>query len=125
MDECVVWRGHIGREGYGKRTHHGRRGSLAHRVAWEDVNGPIPDGLTIDHLCRNRACINVDHMEVVTRRENTLRGVGPTAVNARKARGKHGHVFNEENTYFKSGCRQCRECSAESARRYRRRKAMA
>jgi hypothetical protein len=67
---------------------------LAHRVIYEYLVGPIPDGLSIDHLCRVRHCVNPAHLEPVTHRENVLRGQAPTAVNGRKTRCKRGHEFN-------------------------------
>ena len=73
ISECWEWRGARNSSGYGSVTN-GRGGSaLAHRVAYETLVGPIPDGLTIDHLCRNKACLNAGHMEPVTREENSRR----------------------------------------------------
>ena len=71
---CWIWQRARNREGYGCIKSNGIL-LRAHRVAYEIVKGPIPEGLTIDHLCRVRACINPDHLEPVTGRENTLRGV--------------------------------------------------
>ncbi len=83
----------------------------AHRWAYEQANGPIPEGLTLDHLCRNRACVEVTHLEPVTNRVNILRGIGATALNARKARCKRGHRFTPENIYTReNGGRNCRQC---------------
>lgn len=70
---CWVWQRAIKPEGYGYLTYKGKT-TYAHRLFFERVYGPIPKGMDIDHLCRNRACVNPDHMEVVTRQENALRG---------------------------------------------------
>ena len=70
---CWVWKGWRNRDGYGA-FHHGKRTVFAHRYYYAQAMGPIPYGLTIDHLCHNRACVNPAHMEVVTRRENSRRG---------------------------------------------------
>jgi hypothetical protein len=79
VGECVPWSGTINKEGYGHVYVGCKPGSvsitgLAHRVIYERAKGPIPDGLCIDHLCRNRACVNPEHMEPVTIGENTRRG---------------------------------------------------
>lgn len=82
----------------------------AHRVAFELIRGCIPNGLVLDHLCRNRGCVNPDHLEPVTFRENIMRGVGYTAQQARKTHCRHGHEFTVENTYVWRGGRICRTC---------------
>ena len=82
----------------------------AHRFAYELLVGPIPDGLTLDHLCRNRGCVYPGHLEPATNAENVLRGEGPTAVHARKTHCIHGHEFTPENTYLWRGQRKCRAC---------------
>lgn len=91
-----------------------------HKVAYEYAYGPVPDGMVLDHICRTRACVNPDHLDVVTRGENVLRGYGPPAVNARKHSCVRGHAFSEENTYINGGKRNCRSCTAERARAKRR-----
>lgn len=122
-DGCWVWVGSHNLKGYGYITIQiDRKGvnRLAHRVAYEALVGPIPEGLQIDHLCRAHACINPSHLEPVTQRENLMRGVGITAQNARKNHCKRGHPFDEENTMIlPSGERACRECKRESWRRWR------
>ena len=99
----------------------------AHRMVYELLIGPVADDLVIDHLCRNRGCVNPAHMEPVTERENILRGEAPSAVNARKTHCLNGHEFSPENIYpSKDGSRKCRICSrARAARRYAERKAAA
>jgi hypothetical protein len=109
---CWAWLGPKNpTSGYGTVKASGKS-TYAHRVAYTLTHGPIPDGLVIDHLCRNPVCVNPDHLEVVTHRENVLRGIGPAARNARKTHCKHGHPFDEGNTYTdKRGQRHCRSCA--------------
>lgn len=73
--------------------------------------GPIPEGMDLDHTCRNRGCVNPEHLEPVTTQVNTLRGIGPTAENARKTHCKHGHPLEGDNLYVDpEGKRKCRAC---------------
>ena len=120
---CIEWDGYIDNEGYG-RTMDGGAWDRAHRVVWREANGPIPDGLVIDHLCRNRSCVNTRHMELVTSVENSRRGFGASAVNARKTHCIHGHPFDEANTYVPAdgSRRQCRTCNREAVARYTQRR---
>lgn len=106
---CHIWLRSLNRDGYGKMKFAG--GTLAHRAAYVLVRGPIPEGLTIDHLCRVTCCVNPDHMEAVSIRENTLRGTSPIAAEARATHCKRGHEFTAANTYVNSfGSRVCRAC---------------
>lgn len=97
---CWEWRGPMSPYGYG-RVRRGRKMDVgAHRVLYELLIGPIPIGLDLDHLCRNRKCVRPDHLEPVTRGENNLRGNSPAAVEARMTHCINGHPFDETNTMF-------------------------
>jgi HNH endonuclease len=85
----------------------------AHRHAYEVAYGPIPDGYVIDHLCRNRACVNPEHLEAVVKSVNDLRGLSPNAENARKTHCKRGHEFTAENTRVRGTRRSCRQCDRD------------
>lgn len=121
---CVTWIGALNSKGYAHFWHHGRTHN-AYRWLWERFVGPIPEGMELDHLCRNRACVNIEHLEVVDHRENVLRGDTNAGRNARKTHCPRGHEYTPENTYAApgSGRRTCRICakatSAERQRRYR------
>ena len=108
-DSCWLWRGYIDPKGYG-RFYWNKREGRAHRFSYETFIGPIPDGLTIDHLCRVRHCVWPDHLEAVSSRINILRGAGISARNARKTHCKRGHPLSGGNLYVNSGSRFCREC---------------
>ena len=111
---CWLWKGAISADGYGNiMTGHRGKCLRAHRVAYELLVGPIPSGLTLDHLCRNRACVNPRHLEAVTNKENILRGEASAAVNARKESCKRGHLLSGANLYVQpNGQRECRTCKA-------------
>lgn len=109
-DGCWEWTGAIQSSGYGSVGYAGKI-ALTHRLAYEMLVGAIPNGLHIDHLCRNRPCCNPAHLEAVTQKVNTLRGVGFAAVNVVKTHCKNGHQYVEANTYVdKRGSRSCRTC---------------
>lgn len=120
LGPCWLWTGAPNASGYGTLRLSGgtRRTVTAHRYAYELRVGPIPDGLTLDHLCRVRACVRPDHLEPVTNKENALRGMSPWAENARKTHCVHGHPFDEANTYM-GAWRVCRTCKMAEQRRRR------
>lgn len=121
MTDCRVWPGTLNRYGYGVLWLNGRR-HAAHRFMYELLAGPIPDGLTLDHLCRNRACVRPDHLEPVTNRTNVLRGIGPSAFNAARTHCSHGHPLDAMNTYHDGDRRRCRDCVNRRQREYQARK---
>jgi hypothetical protein len=118
MTGCWLWTGYQDEYGYGsglsKRIF---KTQLAHRVIYELLVGPIPKGLTIDHLCRVRCCVNPGHLEPVTHAVNMKRGI-----HGSKTHCKNGHEFSDDNTYVATRnhgtMRCCRECNKEARRRY-------
>jgi len=109
-DTCWLWAEPL-RAGYGMIKNEGGRPVGAHRVVYELLVGPIPDGLHLDHLCRVRNCVNPTHLEPVTRRENILRGESFAAANRAKTHCPQGHEYNGMNTRVsQSGKRHCRPC---------------
>ena len=119
---CYEWQGYKTNLGYGQLGTAKKLGKnlYAHRIVWEAVNGPIPEGLSLDHLCRNPSCISPHHLEPVTHKENCLRGVGVGAINSKKTHCKTGHAFDELNTgYLKDGRRYCKECQRLATENWR------
>lgn len=108
---CWIWKGRKNDDGYGRIVFK-RKQRYLHRFVYEHVIGPIPEGLELDHLCRNRACINPLHVTPVTHRENVLRGVSPAARHAKKTHCPKGHAYSGSNLYTRpDGARICRACT--------------
>lgn len=103
---CWLWMGCRTKTGYG-RMHINGRMWLAHRYVYEQLFGKISEELTLDHLCRVRNCVNPDHLEPVGHRENVLRGIGPTAINAQKTVCSKGHALIRNERYNRRECPTC------------------
>lgn len=113
-EDCWLWLGKPASTGYGQIGYGARKTRIVrnpHRVIYELLVGDIPEGLQLDHLCRNRLCVNPNHLEPVTQKENLLRGDTIPAKNKAKTHCIRGHEFTEENTYrYGSNQRRCKTC---------------
>lgn len=128
---CWEWLGRIMPNGYGmlgigQRSKGEKKTVYSHRLSYEVFIGPIPDGMDLDHLCRNRCCCNPAHLEPVTRSENSRRGMGAVMLgllNSTKTHCAHGHEYSPANTiYRKGGGRSCRICRKRDKQKYVERK---
>jgi hypothetical protein len=119
-NDCLIWTGAHNYNGYGWFAVNSRQ-VRAHRFIYSLTNGPIPEGMDIDHLCRNRDCVNPYHMEVVTRKENLMRGNTHARFNKDKSHCCRGHLLSGSNVRInRRGGRVCRECERQGCRSRRR-----
>lgn len=113
---CSIWTGKLNHDGYARVRLAGRHYYL-HRLVYEYHHGRLPAGLEIDHLCRNRACSELSHLEAVTHQENVRRGnIG--LFNLSKTHCPQGHPYEGDNVYWYRGYRACRICRRLACRRY-------
>lgn len=123
---CLEWTATTDSKGYGKFGLNGKT-KQAHRVSYEDAKRKIPEGLELDHLCRNTSCVNSDHLEPVTNKENCRRGLVGFVTglkNRLKTHCPQGHEYSKENTYNRSDKvgRICRTCIRIKSRQWNQRK---
>ena len=117
--ECIVSLRCDSDNGYGFINNVGKTVRI-HKYVYECLIGPVLDGFELDHKCRTRKCFNVYHLEQVTHKVNVLRGIGPTAINARKTHCIYGHPFSGSNLYiYANGGRRCKICNKNNTNRYR------
>ena len=118
-NQCWNWIGALDDKGYGLLSVNGKT-QRAYRTLYQEMVGIVPKGLTLDHLCRNRLCVNPVHLEVVTYQTNILRGNGLAAQEAKRTHCPRGHEYTEENTHYgktRQGIgRWCRQCDKERSR---------
>lgn len=115
--DCWLWTGARKSEGYGSFSIRHGDSVYAHRFAYQQLVGPIPAGLQLDHLCRVRNCVNPDHLEPVERKVNILRGQSPAAIHARKSTCRNGHPFDAVGATGNRRCLTCERASYDPAKR--------
>lgn len=114
---CWNWIGSVSHYGYGT---YGNRNLMAHRVVYHLLVGDLKQENTLDHLCKNKRCVNPKHLEQVSIRENVLRSDNPNAINARKTYCMREHPLSGDNLYIhpKRGTRHCKQCGKDAQKRY-------
>ena len=118
LGKCLVWTNAAKSwDGYG-RFHPTGNPVQAHRWSYENIVGPIPEGMSIDHLCHNRACVNPEHLEPVTTAVNNARKYPRPKPTHRVTHCPKGHEYTPENTYVNNGARYCRQCNLLKGRKY-------
>lgn len=122
-ETCWEWTGAIAMNGYSK-TKLNFKYTSGHRAFFEHYKGPISPGLQIDHLCKNKRCVNPEHLEMVTPRENSARSPGTiSTINRHKLECNSGHLLSGDNLYMTpDGRRQCRSCKTAAAHKYNKKK---
>ncbi len=119
ITNCWKWKGRIEKNGYGRFSYKHDQIISSHRMSYLLYRGPIDMGLTIDHLCKNKWCVNPSHLEVVTMKENLRRSFNITNINEHKTHCKSGHPFSLSNTYIRpDGSRQCKICRSIAQQKY-------
>lgn len=115
VGNCNIWQGFLDKDGYGT-FYFFKRSRRAHRFAYYMANGDIPPGMVVDHICRKRSCVNPEHLQLVTPRQNSLENsLSVGAINARKILCKRGHPFDKKY----GSQRYCTICQSEKAKRLR------
>lgn len=120
MDDCWIWLRHCDMKGYG-RIRWNRKYPQVHRLVYELLKGPVPPGKQLHHTCKNKRCCSPFHLLLVTPREHLE--LEPRSHLAERTHCKHGHLFDESNTRFRTvgrvKIRYCRACGRENMQRYR------
>ena len=115
---CWIWNAHTNHDGYGLFWPKHGTGISAHCFIYQYLRGPIPEGLELDHLCRNRSCVNPWHLELVPHKVNVARG-NAGIEQSNRTHCSRGHQFDSTNTYFYNGKRGCIICRRERSRIHR------
>jgi HNH endonuclease len=118
-ETCWLWIAGHDKLGYGKFHITKRFQCLAHRLAYQIIQGKIPENLELDHLCRVPSCVNPEHLEPVTHRVNIARGEGPFPQRAKQEYCIHGHTLHDAPRRKDTGTRYCRYCNRLKVKKYK------